>query len=48
MITDRIRPGLGQTSLNAGFNHHLVKPASFEDLQQILATVPPADKIPAK
>jgi CheY-like chemotaxis protein len=28
-----------QTSLQAGFNHHLVKPARFEQLQQILATV---------
>lgn len=29
-----------ETSLQAGFNHHLVKPARFEQLQQILATVP--------
>ena len=29
-----------QTSLQAGFNHHLVKPARFEQLEQILATVP--------
>ncbi len=29
-----------ETSLEAGFNHHLVKPARFEQLQQILATVP--------
>ena len=29
-----------QTSLQAGFNHHLVKPARLEQLQQILATVP--------
>ena len=28
-----------QTSLQAGFNHHLVKPACLEQLQQILATV---------
>ncbi len=28
-----------QTSLQAGFNHHLVKPALLEQLQQILATV---------
>ena len=28
-----------QTSLQAGFNHHLVKPARLEQLQQILATV---------
>ena len=28
-----------QTSLRAGFNHHLVKPARFAQLQQILATV---------
>ena len=28
-----------QTSLQAGFNHHLVKPASLEQLQQILAIV---------
>ena len=28
-----------ETSLQAGFNHHLVKPARFEQLQQILATV---------
>ena len=27
------------TSLNAGFNHHLVKPARFEDVKQILATI---------
>lgn len=27
-------------SSDAGFNHHLVKPASFEKLQQILADVP--------
>ena len=27
------------TSLEAGFNHHLVKPASFTQLRQILATV---------
>ncbi len=28
-----------QTSQQAGFNHHLVKPARFDQLQQILATV---------
>ncbi len=28
-----------QASLQAGFNHHLVKPARLEQLQQILATV---------
>jgi CheY-like chemotaxis protein len=28
-----------QTSLQAGFNHHLVKPAYLEQLQQILAIV---------
>ena len=28
-----------QTSLQAGFNHHLVKPARLEQLQKILATV---------
>ena len=28
-----------QASLQAGFNHHLVKPALLEQLQQILATV---------
>ena len=28
-----------QTSLQAGFNHHLVKPAPLEQLEQILATV---------
>ena len=28
-----------QTSLQAGFNHHLVKPARFDRLQQILAAV---------
>ena len=28
-----------QTALQAGFNHHLVKPARLEQLQQILATV---------
>ena len=28
-----------QTSLQAGFNHHLVKPVRFEQLQQILASV---------
>ena len=28
-----------QTSLEAGFNHHLVKPAAFKNVQQILATV---------
>ena len=28
-----------QTALQAGFNHHLVKPASLAQLQQILATV---------
>ena len=28
-----------QTSLDAGFNHHLVKPARFEDVKQILATI---------
>jgi PAS domain S-box-containing protein len=28
-----------QTSRQAGFNHHLVKPASFEQLQRILAIV---------
>ena len=28
-----------QTSFDAGFNHHLVKPARFEDVKQILATV---------
>ena len=29
-----------QLSLQAGFDHHLVKPARLEQLQQILATVP--------
>jgi len=29
-----------QTSEQAGFNHHLVKPACLEQLQKILATVP--------
>ena len=29
-----------ETSLEAGFDHHLVKPARFAQLQQILATVP--------
>ena len=29
-----------QRALQAGFNHHLVKPARLEQLQQILATVP--------
>jgi CheY-like chemotaxis protein len=28
-----------RASCQAGFTHHLVKPASFEDLQKILATV---------
>ena len=28
-----------QTSLQAGFNQHMVKPARFDQLQQILATV---------
>ena len=28
-----------QTSLEAGFNHHLVKPAAFKNVQQILETV---------
>ena len=28
-----------QTALEAGFNHHLVKPARLEQLQKILATV---------
>ena len=28
-----------QTSLQAGFNHHLVKPARLEQLQQILSTI---------
>ena len=28
------------TSLQAGFNHHMVKPASFEQIKQILARVP--------
>ncbi len=28
-----------QSSFDAGFNHHLVKPARFEDVKQILATV---------
>ena len=28
------------TSLQAGFNHHMVKPASFEQIKQILASVP--------
>ncbi len=28
------------TSLQAGFNHHMVKPASFEQIKQILANVP--------
>jgi PAS domain S-box-containing protein len=37
-----------QTSLDAGFNHHLVKPASFEKLQQILSTVPQAHPVSAK
>jgi PAS domain S-box-containing protein len=37
-----------KTSLDAGFNHHLVKPASFEKLQQILATVPQSHTVAAK
>ncbi len=28
------------TSLQAGFNHHMVKPASFEQIKKILASVP--------
>ena len=28
-----------QTSLQAGFNHHLVKPARLAEIMQILATV---------
>ncbi len=28
------------TSIEAGFNHHMVKPASFEQIKQILASVP--------
>ncbi len=28
------------TSLEAGFNHHMVKPASFEQIKQILSNVP--------
>ena len=28
------------TSMQAGFNHHMVKPASFEQIKQILARVP--------
>ena len=28
------------TSIQAGFNHHMVKPASFEQIKQILASVP--------
>jgi CheY-like chemotaxis protein len=28
-----------QRSLDAGFNYHLVKPAAFRKVQQILATV---------
>ena len=28
------------TSLQAGFNHHMVKPASFEQIKQILSKVP--------
>ena len=44
-----------QTSLQAGFNHHLVKPARLEQLQQILATVsafwadsaPPSNDVPS-
>ena len=28
-----------QSSFDAGFNHHLVKPARFDDIEQILATV---------
>ena len=35
-----------QNSVQAGFNHHLVKPAGFEKLQEILATVPESDMIP--
>jgi CheY-like chemotaxis protein len=33
-----------QTSLEAGFNHHLVKPAAFENVQQILVAV--SEKVP--
>ena len=33
-----------ETSEQAGFNHHLVKPARFAQLQKILATVAVADE----
>jgi CheY-like chemotaxis protein len=29
-----------QMSLDAGFNHHLVKPASFKSIKEVLATLP--------
>ena len=37
-----------QNVLQAGFNHHLVKPARFEQLQEILATVPKSDFMPTE
>jgi CheY-like chemotaxis protein len=41
--------GYGQDSdrraaLEAGFNHHLVKPADFDKLEQILSAVTPSQK----
>jgi len=34
-----------QTSLAAGFNHHLVKPASFKTIRQVLATLSPTTDV---
>jgi PAS domain S-box-containing protein len=34
-----------QTSLAAGFNHHLVKPASFKTIRQVLATLSPTPDV---
>jgi signal transduction histidine kinase/DNA-binding response OmpR family regulator len=35
-------------SLQAGFDHHLVKPVSFEELRQVLALGAPSDSRPTK
>ena len=38
-VTDYSQDSARQTALQAGFNHHLVKPARPEQVQQVLATV---------
>jgi PAS domain S-box-containing protein len=44
-LTGYGQDGDRQTSLAAGFNHHLVKPASFKTIRQVLATLSPTTDV---